>query len=105
MGDVFGQQKRIAVDTFNFDNIDPHLAALVTDSFLDTGTKIFDAAALTSDEDTGACSFEFNFQLIGFAGDQHIADTCRPVFLVDELANPIVFLKKRRICLAGGVPA
>jgi hypothetical protein len=98
-------RKRIAVDTFNFDNIDPHLAAFVTDSFLDAGTKIFDAAALTSDEDSWACCFEFNFQLIGFAGDQHVADAGRAVFLVDELANPIVFLKKCRICLAGGVPA
>ena len=105
MGDVFGQQKRIAVDTFNFDNIDPHLAALVTDSFLDAGTKVFNAAALTSYEDTWACCFEFNFQLIGFAGDQHVANAGRTVFLVNELANPIVFLKKRRICLAGGVPA
>ena len=75
------------------------------DSFLDAGTKVFNAAALTSYEDTWACCFEFNFQLIGFAGDQHVANAGRTVFLVNELANPIVFLKKRRICLAGGVPA
>ena len=81
LGDVFGQQKRIAVDTFNFDNIDPHLAALVTDSFLDTGTKIFDPAALTSNEDTGACSFEFNFQLIALRAISTSLMPAEPYFL------------------------
>ena len=67
--------------------------------------KIFDAAALTANQHAWACCFELNLQLISFASDQHIADAGGAVLLVDELANPIVLLKKGGIVLAGGVPA
>ena len=105
LGDVFRQQESVGIDPFHFNHVDPHLTARITNGFLDAGAKVFDAAALAADQHAGTCSFEFHLKLIGFAGDQDIADAGGAVLLVDELADPIIFLKKGRITFAGGVPA
>ena len=102
---MYSASRNASVDALNLDDVDPHLAALVTDGLLDAGAELLDATALASDKDSRASGLQFHLKLVGLAGDQHIADAGGAVFLVDELADPVIFLEESRITLAGGVPA
>lgn len=104
LSDVLGQQERVGIDPLDLHHVDAHLTVGITEGFLNTGAQLFNAAALTANKHAGTSGLEFNFQLIGLAGNQHIADACGAVLLVDELANAVVFLKQDWIGLTGGVP-
>ena len=45
LGDVFGQQESVAIDTLHLNDVDADLAALIADSFLDAAAQFLNAAA------------------------------------------------------------
>jgi hypothetical protein len=74
LSDVLSKKECVGIHTFHFNHVDPNLTARITNGLLDAAAEIFDSAALTANQHTGACRFELNLKLISFPSDQHIAD-------------------------------
>ena len=105
LGDVLGQKEGVGIHPLHFDDVDPHLPVGVAEGLLDAGAQLLDAAALTAHEHARTGGLEFHFELVGLAGDQHVADAGGGVLLVNEGPDPIILLKEDGIGLAWGVPA